>query len=76
MKTLVFATVSLFSLAIAGCQSSDNRYRSLGDAPPEPGKTTFQGQRTADAPPEPGLIEMEAPQTSGDIPEPGQSEMQ
>jgi len=76
MKRLVLATVSIFSLAIAGCQSSDNRYRSVGDAPLEPGETTFQRQRTADAPPEPGQIEMEAPQASGDIPEPGQSEMQ
>lgn len=76
MKKLLLATTSILFVIIAGCQSSDNRYRPNGDAPLEPGETTFQRQRTADAPPEPGQINMEGPQTSDDIPEPGQPEMQ
>jgi len=75
MKKLLYCTIAVTILALAGCQSSDDQYRPTGDAPLEPGETTFQRQRTLDAPPEPGQINMERAQPSGDIPEPGQTDM-
>jgi len=76
MKKLLHATMAILVLGLSGCQSSDERYRPTGDAPIEPGETTFQRQRTSDAPPEPGQINMEGAQSSDDVPEPGQIDMQ
>jgi len=65
------AIIAVSSLALAGCQSSEQSPSTVYEAPPEPGQTTF-GRATGDAPPEPGQTTFSGP-TSDSPPEPGQT---
>lgn len=84
-RILNLIIITLF-MSAAGCQSSSDRnYRTIGDAPLEPGQTTFQRQRvssnrdyipTGDAPLEPGETTFQRQRSDDGLPEPGQIMME